>query len=202
MRTNMENFQDDGWEEEDDVVRKPRAKKSSSRRPEVDYKPLLIIGAAVLLVFIVIFSLGRGWQRSVDKKEINQLNESNAILQTKIQNLEKNNKDLQSKIDSLGTKQESATNNTTTVEETTHKLQTGYNFRAEASVDSEILAELDEGTTVTIVKVVGDGWVEVKYDNQTGYLKCADELSETTAASKEAGTDAADTSAAGEDDEA
>ena len=196
MRTNMDNFQDDGWEEEDAVVRKPRAKKTPARKPEVDYKPLLIIGAAVLLVFIVIFSLGRAWQRSVDKKEINQLNESNAILQSKIQNLEATNKDLQSQVDSLNTKQENTKENTTAASSTTHTLQTGYNFRAEANVDSDILAELDEGTTVTIVKVVDDGWVQVKYGSQTGYLKCADELSDTTASDTETSTES------GEDEEA
>ena len=199
MRTNMDDFQDDGWEEEDAVVRKPRAtraKKAPSRRPEVDYKPLIIIGAAVLLVFIVIFSLGRGWQRTVDKKEINQLNESNAILQTKIQNLEKNNKELQSQVDSMSKAKENTTSSASTAEGTTHTLQTGYNFRAEASVDSDILAELDEGTTVTIVKVVGDGWVQAKYNNQTGYLKCADELPAETASSTGADTK---TSTSGED---
>lgn len=202
MRSNMDNFQDDGWEEEDAVVRRPRAKKTPSRRPEVDYKPLLIIGAAVLLVFILIFSLGRGWQRRVDKKEIDQLNESNAILQTKIQNLEKNNKELQSQVDSFSTKQESTTENVTTTEGTTHTLQTGYNFRAEASVDSDILAELDEGTTVTIVKVVGDGWVQVRYENQTGYLKCADELSGTSASVAGANADSAEETASKEDEQA
>lgn len=201
MRTNMDDFQDDGWEEEDAVVRKPRAtraKKAPSRRPEVDYKPLIIIGAAVLLVFIVIFSLGRGWQRTVDKKEINQLNESNAILQTKIQNLEKNNKELQSQVDSMSKAKENTTSSGSTAEGTTHTLKTGYNFRAEASVDSDILAELDEGTTVTIVKVVGDGWVQAKYNNQTGYLKCADELPAETVSPT--GTDTK--TASGEDEEA
>lgn len=177
MKTDMENFQEDGWEEDDDFVTKPRPKKAAARRTEVDYKPLIIGGVSVLLVIILIFSAGRGWQRRVDKKEITRLNESIADLQTQLEDEKKSNADLESQIASLKTPTGNTTSNTKTTETgTTHQLQTAYNFREEASVDSDVLAELDEGTTVSIVKVLEDGWVEVKYNGQTGYLKCADEL--------------------------
>ena len=204
MKTDMENFQEDGWEEDEDFVRKPRIRKPAARQTDIDYKPLIIGGVSLLLVIILIFSAGRGWQRRADKKEITRLNESNADLQTKLQDLQKSNADLESQIASLKTTTGNSTSNTKTTETgTTHQLQTAYNFREEASVDSDVLAELDEGTTVTIVKVVDDGWVQVKYNGQTGYLKCADELEGTAASSAASGTgDAAKASTSGEDEDA
>ena len=203
MKTDMEKMQENGWEDGGDMVKKPRIRKRVTKKTVMDYKPLIIVGASALLVVILIFSAGRGWQSRVDKKQIDRLNESNSSLQTQIQDLQKSNKELQNQIASLETQTNKNTKNVTTAEGTKHQLQTAYNFREEASVDSEILAELDEGTTVTIIKVVEDGWVQVKYNNQTGYLKCADELSDTAASGTTAGTSAASgTTSSGEDEDA
>ena len=149
--------------------------------PDRDTKILLIAGVSILLVVILIFSAGKSWQRRVDKKEINRLTQSNADLQTQLQDLQKSNSDLQDTIASLQTTQEPAADTNTneadsSLNGTTHELQTGYNFRAEANTDSEVLLELEEGTSVTIVKVLSDGWVQAEYDGETGYLKCGDEL--------------------------
>ena len=196
----MEKFDEDGWDDED-FVTKPRKKKTPARRANVDYRPLIIVGASVLAVIILLVSAGRGWQRMVDKKEITRLNESIADLQTKLQDLQKDNDDLESQIASLSTKSNNNTGDVKTEEGTLHQLQTAYNFREEASVDSDVLAELDEGTTVTIVKVLDDGWVQVKYNDQTGYLKCADELTGTTTSGTTAGTSGAVDALTPEEDE-
>lgn len=196
----MEKFDEDGWDDED-FVTKPRKKKTPVRRTNVDYRPLIIVGASVLAVIILLVSAGRGWQRMVDKKEITRLNESIADLQTKLQDLQKDNDDLESQIASLSTKSNNNTGDVKTEGGTLHQLQTAYNFRGEASVDSDILAELDEGTTVTIVKVLDDGWVQAKYNDQTGYLKCADELTGTTTSGTTAGTSGAADASTPEEDE-
>ena len=226
MKTDMDRSKGNGWEGTGNFVRQQGAEEVITRRSDSeaqrrrtertraaakarqdrDRKILIIGGVSILLVIILIFSAGRSWQRRVDKKEINRLNQSNADLQTQIQDLQKSNADLQSTIASLKTKTEDSATTKTVASGTKHELQTAYNFRAEASVDSEVLAELDEGTTVTIVKVLDDGWVQVKYDNQTGYLKCGDELSETAANTTSGDTSPADstedTSAAEEYEEA
>ena len=200
MKMDMEKFDEDGWDDED-FVTKPRKKKSPVRRTNVDYRPLIIVGASVLAVIILLVSAGRGWQRMVDKKEITRLNESIADLQTKLQDLQKDNDDLESQIASLSIKSNNNTGDVKTEGGTLHQLQTAYNFREEASVDSDVLAELDEGTTVTIVKVLDDGWVQAKYNDQTGYLKCADELTGTTTSGTTAGTSGAANASTPEENE-
>lgn len=223
MKTDMDRSQGNGWEGTGNFVRQQDAEEVITRRSsdaqkrrtertraaakakqDRDRKILIIGGVSILLIVILIFSAGRSWQRRVDKKEINRLNQSNADLQTQIQDLQKSNADLQDTIASLETEPKAPANNTTAASGTTHQLQTAYNFREEASVDSEVLAELDEGTTVTIVKVLSDGWVQAKYDNQTGYLKCGDELTATTSsdAAAEGSETSSDNDAEGEDEEA
>lgn len=46
------------------------------------------------------------------------------------------------------------------------------NMRAEASTDSEILETLQEGTQVEAIDF-NDGWCQVSYDGQTGYVNAA-----------------------------
>lgn len=221
MKTDMDRSQGNGWEGTGNFVRQQdaeevitrrsgsdaqrrrteRARAAAKEKQDRDRKILIIGGVSILLLIILIFSAGRSWQRRVDKKEINRLNQSNADLQTQLQDLQKSNADLQDTIASLDTKPESTTGSgTSAASGNSHVLQTAYNFREEASVDSDVLAELDEGTTVTIIKVLDDGWVQAKYDNQTGYLKCGDELTGTTV-SDTSGEDS-DTSDMGEDEEA
>lgn len=198
MRTDLEK-QSNGWERSSDYVsrqdaeevitktaaqkRKEERNRSAKAKRDRDRKILIIAGVSVLLVVILIFSAGKAWQRRVDKKEIDRLTTSNNDLQTQIQDLQKSNAELQNTISSLETQTQSSSNNTTApANGTTHVLQTGYNFREEPNTDADVLAELDEGVSVTIVSVQDDGWVQAQYNGQTGYLKCGDELSTTSAA--------------------
>lgn len=195
MRTDLEKSQENGWERSSNFVRQQSAEevvnkrtKSSSARRKTDGKrpskngldrdkKILIIGVvAVLLVIILIFSAGKSWQRRTDKKEIDTLSRLNAELKAQVADLEKDNTELQKTVSSMKTETQSTGNSTGKTSGKTHVLQTAYNFRAEPNVDSDVVLELDEGTTVTIVKELEDGWVQAQCNGENGYLKCGDEL--------------------------
>ena len=226
MKTDLEKSQDNVWERSGSFVRDqgaeevitPRRRESDAQKRRTgrsrataaknkqdrDRKILIIGAVSILLVVILIFSAGKSWQRRVDKKEINRLNQSNADLQTQIQDLQKSNSDLQATIASLKTQQTttSASAADSSANGTTHVLQTGYNFRAEASTDSEIVMELEEGTSVKIIKVMTDGWVQAEYEGETGYLKCGDELTTSGTNSTTSGNTTSDPESSGDDEEA
>lgn len=195
MRTDLEKSQENGWERSSNFVRQQSAEEVMNRRAERDSakrrtdrnrsskngldrdkKILIIGGVAVLLVIILIFSAGKSWQRRTDKKEIETLSQLNQELKTQVSDLKKSNEELQDTISSLQTEPKSTVDTTGTENGTSHVLQTAYNFREEANVDSDVIGELDEGTTVKILKVMSDNWVQAEYNGQTGYLKCGDEL--------------------------
>ena len=192
---------------ESDTQRKrtERNRTAAARNKQDRDRKILIIGAvSILLVVILIFSAGKSWQRRVDKKEITRLNQSNADLQTQIQDLQKSNSDLQATISSLKTPQTTTTTSSadSSANGTTHVLQTGYNFRAEANTDSDIVMELEEGTSVTIIKVLSDGWVQAEYEGETGYLKCGDELSSKSSSGTASGSTSSEEDNSEEDEEA
>lgn len=195
MRTDLEKSQENGWERSSNFVRQQSAEevmnrrtKSSSAKRKTDGKrpsksgldrdkKILIIGAVtVLLVIILIFSAGKSWQRRTDKKEIDTLSRLNAELKAQVADLEKDNTELQKTVSSMKTETQSTGNSTGKTSGKTHVLQTAYNFRAEPNVDADIVLELDEGASVTIVKELDDGWVQAQYNGESGYLKCGDEL--------------------------
>lgn len=195
MKTDLDKSQENGWERSSNFVRQQSAEEVIKRRSEGDSakrkadrtrnskakrdrdRNILIIGViAVVLVIILIFSGGKSWQRRIDKKEIDTLSQKNSELQTQVQNLEKEKAELEKSLSSVQKESQNTTGTTGSVSGKTHVLQTAYNFRSEASVDSDVLDELDEGVSVTILKEMSDGWVQVQYNGQTGYLKCADEL--------------------------
>ena len=58
----------------------------------------------------------------------------------------------------------------TTAFATTGKVNTnGVRVRKDASTDSEILTNLNNGATVDVIETSGD-WYKVKYENQEGYM--------------------------------
>lgn len=207
MRTDLEKSQENGWERSSNFVRQQSAEEvmnkrtgSSSARKKPDRKrssksgldrdkKILIIGAVtVLLVIILIFSAGKSWQRRTDKKEIDTLSQLNAELKAQVADLEKDNTELQKTVSSMKTEPQNTENSTESTSGKTHVLQTAYNFRAEPNVDAEIVLELDEGATVTIVKELEDGWVQAQCNGENGYLKCGDEL--TGSSNSQNGNDA------------
>ena len=44
------------------------------------------------------------------------------------------------------------------------------NVRADSSEDAEIIGMLDKGDKVTRVRVLDNGWAEIKYGETTGYV--------------------------------
>ena len=44
------------------------------------------------------------------------------------------------------------------------------NVRADSTEDAEIIGMLDKGDKVTRVKVLDNGWAEIKYGEATGYV--------------------------------
>lgn len=204
MKTDLDNAKGTGWERSSNFVRQQSAEEVITRKADGDSakrktdraksakakrnrdRNILIIGAvAVVLVIVLIFSGGKSWQRRIDKKEIDTLSQKNAELQSQVQSLEQEKTELQNSLTSVQKQPENTTSTSKNTSGTTHVLQTTYNFRSEPSVDSDVLDELDEGVSVTIVKEMSDGWVQVQYNGQTGYLKCADEL--TSAGGSESG---------------
>lgn len=198
MRTDLEKPKGNGWEQSSNFVRQQSAEEVIKRRSASDSsrkktdrsrtsktkvdrdRMFLIVGiVAVVLVVILIFTAGKSWQRRTDKKEIELLSQSNAELQAKVQNLEKSNAELQNTVASIEKEPENISGETGTASGQNHVLQTAYNFREEPNVDSDVLAELDEGTTVKIIKMQDADWAQVQYNGQTGYIKCGDELTDS-----------------------
>lgn len=198
MRTDLEKPKGNGWEQSSNFVRQQSAEEvikrrstNNSSRKKTDRnrtsqskadrdRMFLIVGiVAVVLVIILIFTAGKSWQRRTDKKEIELLSQSNAELQTKVQDLEKSNAELQNTVASIEKEPESSADSTGSAGGTDHVLQTAYNFREEPNVDSDVLAELDEGTTVKIIKMQDADWAQVEYNGQTGYIKCGDEMTDS-----------------------
>jgi type II secretory pathway pseudopilin PulG len=176
--------------EEKTMTKASERRREHDRENAVRAKKILIIAAAVLLlVLILFFAAGRSWQRGKDKKEIENLNSVNANLQTQIQSLQKENQELKTQATTNNATQNTNTtantnqdtNSTTTGN--THVLKEAYNFREESNVDSDILAELDEGTSIQILQVLSDNWVQATYNGVTGYIKCGDELDTTAVGS-------------------
>lgn len=204
MRTDLEKPQGNGWEQSSNFVRQQSAEEVIKRRKPSDSpkrkpsrnssrklpgdrdKMFLIAGiVGILLVIILIFTAGKSWQRRTDTKEIELLSQQNQAMQTKIQELEKSNTELQNTVASIDKGTQSSNNKgTTSGAGQNHVLQTAYNMREEASVDSDVLAEVDEGTTVKIIKMQDADWAQVEYNGITGYMKCGDELTSIDTGSK------------------
>lgn len=193
MRTDLENTQDNprrrtvpaqqGGGDAERQRRRAERERNAQAQQNRERKILIAGAALVFLVVILIFSAGKGWQSRTDKKLIENLNKSNTELQTQIQELKKENEDLQKTVTDLQAKaaEDTTAGQSGTVSgSSTHTLESTYNFRAEPSEDAEILTEIEEGSTVEIVKIGSDGWVQIKYNGTTGYAKCGDELSGTT----------------------
>ncbi len=195
MRTDLEKPRGNGWEQSSNFVRQQSAEEvikrrkpsdSSKKRPSRNSsqkfsgdrdKMFLIAGiVGVFLVIILIFTAGKSWQRRTDKKEIELLSQQNQEMQTKIQELEKSNTELQNTVASIDKKETTSENKGTSAAGENHVLQTAYNMREEPSVDSDVLAEVDEGATVKIIKMQDADWAQVEYNGVIGYMKCGDEL--------------------------
>ncbi|MFR3424217.1 MAG: SH3 domain-containing protein [Lachnospiraceae bacterium] len=50
------------------------------------------------------------------------------------------------------------------------KAKDVLNVRADSSEDAEIIGMLDKGDKVTRVRVLDNGWAEIKYGEATGYV--------------------------------
>ena len=75
---------------------------------------------------------------------------------------QKSDPQLKEFLDGLGEGNQSETEDTVTVAE-------GCNIRAEASSDSEIIGSAQTGDVFTRLGEE-DGWVQIEYDGQTGYI--------------------------------
>ncbi len=210
MRTDLEKPRGNGWEQSSNFVRQQSAEEVIKRRRPSDSsrkrtgrgpapkpggdrdKIFLAAGlVGILLVIILIFTAGKSWQRRTDKEEIELLSQQNQEMQTRIQDLEKANTELQNTVASIDEKTPSSGNNGTSASGSTHVLQTAYNMREEPNVDSDVLAEVDEGSSVKIIKMQDKDWAQVEYNGVTGYMKCGDELTTTGSGSKNSGNNKA-----------